>query len=105
MTELTLTVVDRSGESHEVGVESGTILMHVLRDNVDYDIGICGGEISCGTCLVRLQAQWRQQLGAASEDEAEMLDALDAEEGARLGCQIVVDASAAGMQVTLMQED
>ncbi len=100
-----LTVVDRAGEPHEVSAEPGDVLMHVLRDKVDYDIGICGGEISCGTCLVRLSAQWREHITAAGEDETEMLEALDAGADSRLACQIVVDAAAAGMQATILQED
>lgn len=104
MTEKKLTVVDRTGEPHEVDVASGDVLMHVLRDHIDYDIGICGGEISCGTCLVRLNAQWREHIKAAGDEESEMLDALGAEENARLACQIVVGDDADEMQATLLGE-
>jgi 2Fe-2S ferredoxin len=100
-----LTVVDHAGEPHEISVEPGDILMHVLRDKVNYEIGICGGEMSCGTCLVRLSAEWRERIVVAGEEETEMLEALDAGEDSRLACQIVVDAAAAGMQATILHED
>jgi 2Fe-2S ferredoxin len=103
--EVTLNVIDREGAARQLPVETGTVLMHALRDNIDVDIGICGGEISCGTCLVRLNQDWFENLAAAGADEREMLEALQARDNARLACQIVLDESADGMQATLLHED
>jgi len=105
LSDVKLTVIDRAGDRREVIATSGTVLMHVLRDQVDIDVGICGGEISCGTCLVKLNREWLEKLAPASADEVEMLDALAAPDGARLGCQVTLDASADGMQATLLQEE
>ncbi len=104
MSALTLTIIDHAGAEHIVAAQPGDNLMHVLRDDVSTDVGICGGELSCGTCLVRLQGEWP---GAAtvSEDEADLLDALGAEDGARLGCQLTLDDTVDGLAVTLLQEE
>ena len=105
MREVRLTVIDRAGKSHPVIAATGNVLMHILRDNIDDNVGICGGEISCGTCLVKLNREWFETIAAASEDERDMLDALAAPEYARLGCQLKLDETADGMQVTLLQEE
>ena len=105
MSEITLTVIDRAGDSRQLVANTGQVLMHALRDQVDINIGICGGEISCGTCLVKLAPEWEANIAAAGEDERDMLDALNAPEHARLGCQIILDAAADGMQATLLHEE
>ena len=105
MSELKLTVIDRDGQTHQVAAETGEVLMHVLRDHVDITLGTCGGEISCGTCLVRLSAEWAGGIAVAGEDEAEMLEALGAEGNARLSCQIRLDSAADNMQATLLHEE
>ncbi len=105
MSEVKLTIIDRSGETHRITAETGEVLMHVLRDNVDLEIGICGGEISCGTCLVRLDSAYTERIAAASKDEAEMLDALGAGDNARLACQIVLVDAEDGLQAKIMLEE
>lgn len=105
MGAVTLSVIDRAGNSRQVTAATGQLLMHVLRDHIDSDIGICGGELSCGTCVVRLNPGWTANIAAASGDEREMLDALGAGDNARLGCQLRLDEFAGGMQATLLQEE
>jgi 2Fe-2S ferredoxin len=105
VSEVKLTVIDRGGETHRLSAHTGEVLMHVLRDNVDLEIGICGGEISCGTCLVQLDSDFAERIAAASEDEAEMLDALGAVGNCRLACQIVLNDTADGLQATILYED
>ncbi len=105
MSEVKLTIIDHEGASHQVHAETGEVLMHVLRDNIDLNVGICGGEISCGTCLVRLAPEWAERIDAAGGDEAEMLEALAAENNDRLGCQIILGESADGMRATLLNEE
>lgn len=102
MSEVKLTVIDRGGETRRVSAETGENLMHVLRDNVDLEIGVCGGEISCGTCLVQLDSEYADRI---AEDEAEMLDALGAGDNCRLACQIVLNDKADGLQATILYED
>lgn len=105
MNELKLTVIDRDGAAHQVAAETGEVLMHVLRDQVDPMIGICGGEISCGTCLVRLNAEWTERIAIAGADETEMLEALGAGENTRLSCQVKLDDTADNMQAMILREE
>ena len=101
MTQVQLTVIDRDMETRQVSADEGALLMAVLREQVDLTIGTCGGAISCGTCLVTLSPEWAASLAPAREDEAEMLEALEAAPGARLSCQIGVTGAATGGQAVL----
>ena len=101
MSGLELTITDRDGETRKVAAKTGDVLMQVLRDHVDITLGTCGGAISCGTCRVRLSPEWLASLPAPGEFEAEMLEALGAEADSRLSCQIILDAAADGMAVTI----
>jgi 2Fe-2S ferredoxin len=105
--ELTLSVVDRIGAAQPVRVCAGEVLMPALRDQVDVTIGICGGAISCGTCLVLLDESWAGRLPPPGEDEAEMLEALEAlgaEAGGRLACQLKMPVAVAGLRLTVAPE-
>lgn len=104
LAELALTVTDREGRARQLRVRGGEALMPVLRDQVDVTIGTCGGQLSCGTCLVLLDAAWAGRVAAPSGDELEMLDALGAEPGARLACQLVLPDGATGLAVTVAPE-
>ncbi|CAN7540231.1 2Fe-2S iron-sulfur cluster-binding protein [Phenylobacterium sp. LjRoot219] len=104
MGELVLTVTDRDGRARELCGRGGERLMPVLRDQVDVTIGTCGGQLSCGTCLVLLDAASAAHLAPPGEDELEMLDALGAEPGARLACQLTLPDSAARLAVTIAPE-
>jgi 2Fe-2S ferredoxin len=102
--ELTLSVIDRAGAAQPVRVRAGEALMPALRDQVDVTIGICGGVISCGTCLVLLDESWAGRLPPPGEDEAEMLEALGAEAGGRLACQLKMPDAVAGLRLTVAPE-
>jgi ferredoxin len=52
--------------------------------------------------MVRLAPEWLALLPAPSEDEAEMLEALSADEACRLSCQLVLDDGAQGQAATLV---
>ncbi len=99
-----LTIVDRAGQTRQVKAQSGQLLMEVLRESVDLTIGTCGGQMSCGTCLVQISPEWAAHLPPASEDELEMLEALDAGEGSRLSCQLVIAETAGGMAAVIAPE-
>lgn len=105
MSEITLIVTDRHGGTREVAAASGDVLMHILRDNISVDIGICDGSISCGTCLVSLEPDWLRDAPGPCADEEELLDVLGAGDGARLGCQVTLDDRARQLQVTLLHEE
>jgi 2Fe-2S ferredoxin len=104
LADVVLKVTDRQGQERALSVRSGEVLMPPLRDAVDLTVGICGGEISCGTCLVLLEEAWTGHIPAPAPDELEMLDALGAQPGARLACQIKVPESADGLRLTVAPE-
>jgi len=101
LADVNLTVIDREGQTRIIAADKGAVLMQVLRDHVDLTLGTCGGAISCGTCLVRLSPQWLAGIEAAGEDEAEMLEALGADETSRLSCQLTLNAAADGQQAVI----
>jgi 2Fe-2S ferredoxin len=101
VAELSLSVVGRTGELRQLRARSGESLMAVLRDQIDVEIGTCGGALSCGTCLVAPDAGWAARLPPAGGDELEMLEALDAPAGARLACQLVLSEALDGLELTV----
>ncbi|MBU6267434.1 MAG: 2Fe-2S iron-sulfur cluster binding domain-containing protein [Sphingomonadales bacterium] len=105
MADLNFTITDKQGVDHALTAGDGANLMQVLREAVDLTLGTCGGAISCGTCLVRLSGDWLASLPAASEDEAEMLEALGASADCRLSCQLALGSGAQGQQGALVEAD
>ncbi|MES2258936.1 MAG: hypothetical protein V4724_10480 [Pseudomonadota bacterium] len=64
--------------------------------------GICGGNMSCGTCRILPDATWSHRLPAAGRGELRLLASLDdATEADRLACQIVMQPELSGLSVTL----
>lgn len=105
MAEVKLTITDRDGRTREIHARVGQRLMHVVRDEVDMNVGVCGGVVSCGTCLVRLSAEWAGRIAGPSSEEAEMLEAVGGDELSRLSCQLELDRAADGMSATLVGID
>ena len=101
MTDVRVSAVEASGAAHDLRAKDGEQLMALLRDQVDIGIGVCGGVISCGTCLVKIGEAWQAKLPEPSQDETEMLEALDAEPGSRLGCQVFLNAALDGLSLTI----
>lgn len=60
----------------------------------------CGGDLTCGTCLV--QVPWAES-SAASEAEQALLEAYHPDRApmARLACQVRVPATSAELRVTI----
>lgn len=64
--------------------------------------GVCGGNLSCGTCRVRPDAGWSMRLPAIGKGEQRLLGALDeAQDGDRLACQVTVTAELSGLPLRL----
>jgi ferredoxin, 2Fe-2S len=98
-----ITFVEHNGERHSVDIEDGKSLMELAMNNgvpgVDAD---CGGECACGTCHVIVDPAWATKTGAASEDEAQMLDMTpERADTSRLSCQIPVSNEMDGMIVRI----
>jgi 2Fe-2S ferredoxin len=96
-----LNVTDRDGAAHQLEGQESEVLMPLLRDGIDNTVGICGGVISCGTCLVRVDEAWADRLPEPSVDEAEMVEAITDEPRCRLACQIVLSADMDGLVLTI----
>jgi iron-sulfur cluster assembly protein len=75
-------------ESLKLELDKGEILLRrLLRDGVDIAHD-CGGMLACSSCRVVVR-EGLECLGAASEDELDMLDRAGAvAPGARLACQV-----------------
>lgn len=106
MKELTIHVTDREGDKHTLTGLDGWRMMEVIRDN---DLPIkaeCGGACSCATCHVYVAKNWLEKLAPQSDEEIDMLDeAFDVESNSRLSCQILLDESLDGIEVTLAPSD
>lgn len=103
----TLTVVDRAGEERTVDAEIGLSVMEVLKINgFDDVLALCGGCCSCATCHVHVDAAYLDRLPPVSEDEDDLLDAVeDRDATSRLSCQLPVSEALDGMRVVIGAED
>jgi 2Fe-2S ferredoxin len=99
-----LSVTDRDGATHALEAPDGEVLMVLVRDRIDNTVGVCGGAISCGTCLIQFTPEEAARLPEASADEQEMLEALDAKPGERLGCQVKMKPALDGLSLTVAPE-
>jgi 2Fe-2S ferredoxin len=101
-----ITVVDRSGETHEIDAEDGVPLMHTLRE-LDYGVAaICMGICSCATCHIYVAEEWLERLGPREVSENEMLSALEHHRpNSRLSCQIECTGELEGLKLTLAPEE
>ena len=96
-----ITFVDASGATHIVEVESGISVMEsAVNNGVPGIDGDCGGSCACATCHVYVDEDWREETGAASGMEEDMLDfAVDVQDNSRLSCQITLTDEMDGMTV------
>lgn len=95
-------VTDRDGTPHNLDAGDGDSLMVALRDVGLSVEGICGGNLSCGTCHIHVQNATPGQLPPVSADEAALLaDLPDVVAQSRLSCQIPVTAALAGLAIVV----
>jgi ferredoxin, 2Fe-2S len=98
--EVTYVHPDGSRTSHTA--PAGHNLMKVATENlVAGIIGECGGDLSCATCHVFVEASWFSRLPAMTSEEESMLDVTSEEptETSRLCCQITLSAETDGIVV------
>ena len=86
----TVVVTTQDGEVRRLDARHGASLLEVLRDDeINDEIGMCGGMCACGTCHVYVDDAGSDVLPAMAEEEEAMLDSLDARtDRSRLGCQL-----------------
>ncbi|SHH19942.1 ferredoxin, 2Fe-2S [Hydrocarboniphaga daqingensis] len=99
-----ISVTTRDGAKLQIKASPAIPLMEFLRDGSAGVEGICGGELSCGTCHIYIDAGG-ESLPPRSEGEQAMLDAIadfvEVRPTSRLSCQVFVDESTPDMQVTV----
>ena len=98
-----ITFIEHDGTSHEVEAENGVSVMNAALDNlvpgIDAD---CGGECSCATCHVMVDAGWMAKVGQPNDTEESMLDLNpERQDNSRLSCQIQVSDELDGLVVNL----
>lgn len=95
--------ITADGERMELDCGNAPTMMRVAVENgvpgIDAD---CGGSMVCGTCHVHVADTWLAKLPGKSSMEAEILDYVpEPHPNARLSCQIPVDATTDGIELTV----
>jgi ferredoxin, 2Fe-2S len=89
-----------NGTQLTADVPEGTNLMAAaVARNVPMITGECGGNLSCATCHVQVDAGWQAVAGLPGPFEDAMLDATEAARtpASRLSCQIRMTAALDGI--------
>lgn len=102
--EITYILADDSERT--VQASYGESVMRVaLQNDVPGIVGECGGELSCGTCHVYVDAEWAQKIDPQSEEERELLDMMDeVKPESRLSCQIHLSSGCAGFRARIAEQ-
>jgi 2Fe-2S ferredoxin len=102
-----LIVTTRNGTTRTLEAPTGLSVMEVIRDSGIGDIlALCGGACSCATCHVHVAPDLAGKLPPLSEDENGLLEGSDHRDAhSRLSCQIRMNDSLSGLQVTIAKED
>lgn len=97
-------LTDQNGKQHDLEAVEGWRVMEIIRE---YGFPIkaeCGGACACATCHVYIDEAWLDKIPPKHEEEEEMLDeAFHLQDNSRLSCQIIMDESLNGLQVTLAE--
>ncbi len=75
------------------------MMQAAVANNIRTIVGECGGCLSCATCHVYVDPAWIGVTGTATGNEADMLEAVEAERQptSRLSCQIMVSDALDGL--------
>lgn len=98
-----VTYIEFNGKEHVVDVAPGSSVMQgAIQNNVRGIIAECGGACSCATCHVYVDEAWTSRVGAKTDEEEAMLEAVcDPKPNSRLSCQIKVTEELEGLIVRL----
>ena len=83
-----------------------TVMATAVRNGVPGIVGECGGNRSCATCHVYVDADFMPLVGPPGDLEDDMLDlgVSDRRDNSRLSCQIVLDGRLEGICVTTPED-
>lgn len=105
MKDITITVIDREGNSHEL-IAPTDMNMNLMEVCKSYELpveGTCGGMAMCASCQVYVQSE--AHFGERNDDEEAMLsEAFYVKDNSRLGCQINMTEELNGLTVELAPE-
>jgi len=105
MNEVTVTIIDREGVSHEL-IAPTDMNMNIMEVCKSYELpvlGECGGMAMCATCQCYLESN--HQLHEQNDAELDMLDqAFFVKPNSRLGCQIQITDEIDGIVLRLAPE-
>jgi|SRR5690606_8713654 len=109
MSDITITITDRDGDSHVVQAptDMNMNLMEVVRSfelAPEGTIGICGGMAMCASCQCYIESD-HELPEKGDEEEAMLSEAFFVKENSRLGCQIPITPNLEGLKVTLAPEE
>lgn len=98
-----LRVTDRSGKEHVLDALAGWRAMEVIRDHGLPIKAECGGALACATCHVYVAPAWAEKIPAPMPEEKDLLEdgIFEVRETSRLSCQIIMNESLDGLEVTL----
>ena len=102
-----LLVTTREGVECSLQTGDARSVMEIIRDSGVGDIlALCGGNCSCATCHVYVDASFAGRLPAMDECEEDLLDASEHRDArSRLACQIPFDETLDGLKVTIAPPD
>ena len=97
---------DSTGAVRTIDASVGQSVMQAARAaDIAGIVAVCGGNMLCGTCHVSIEEEWAARAGEPGEDEAAVLEALDARaevgSASRLACQIEMTPALDGITVRL----
>jgi len=109
MTDIKLTIIDRSGVHHDISVPADTTmnLMEVIRvhDLVDEGtFGNCGGMLMCASCQCYKISDTNITEMCAEEEALLYSEGLNVKENSRLSCKIPVTPDLDGLIVEISPE-
>lgn len=108
MSDIKIKITDREGVQHEVDAptDMNMNLMELVRSYElapEGTIGVCGGMAMCASCQCYVDSA--HELPEKSDDEEAMLaEAFYVKPNSRLGCQIHLEPTLEGLEVTLAPE-
>ena len=109
MSDITIHITDRNGETHLVDAPTDMAmnLMEVIKGFElvpEGTIGTCGGMAMCASCQCYVTSE--HELPEMEYDEEAMLaEAFNVEDNSRLGCQLNITTVLDGLEVTLAPEE
>lgn len=107
--DILIHITDRDGVSHQVKAptDMNLNLMEVIRLYElapEGTLGVCGGMAMCASCQCYIDSN--HHLQDMNDDESAMLgEAFHVLETSRLSCQIPIDPSVDGLQITMAPQE